>query len=291
VQLLSQTLGETIAVELKIEDGLGTAVADPAQVESAVMNLAINARDAMPTGGRLVIEAANARLDDDYVAQNPGAMPGEYVMLAIGDTGTGMPAEIMARALDPFFTTKAPGQGTGLGLSMVYGFVRQSGGHMKIQSEVGQGTTIRLYLPRTDEPAIKAESANGNGHLEVSGEGRIILVAEDDPGVRAVAVLQLQELGYRVVEAEDGPSALKALAGNEPIDLLLTDMVMPGGMTGLELARAATERRPGLRVLYTSGYSTSFAAPGAVPGVLLQKPFRDEDLARELSRAFRQQDS
>ena len=291
VQLLRQTLGETIVVELRIADEVGAAVADPAQVESAVMNLAINARDAMPTGGKLVIEAANATLEDEYAAQNPGVVPGEYVMLAVCDTGSGMPADVMARALDPFFTTKPPGQGTGLGLSMVYGFVRQSGGHMKIESEVEQGTTIRLYLPRTDQQVASAEPKNGSASLEVSGAGRVVLLAEDDAGVRAVAVAQLQELGYRVIEAVDGPSALDALRKNERIDLLLTDMVMPGGMTGLDLAREAKQQRPELKVLYTSGYSTSFAAPGAAPGVLLQKPFRDEDLARELSRAFRQQDA
>lgn len=288
VQLLNQTLGETIAIDLQIKSGIGTAIADPAQVESAIMNLAINARDAMQGGGQLTIEAANARLDDDYAAQNPGAVAGEYVMLAISDTGTGMPPEVMARALDPFFTTKAPGQGTGLGLSMVYGFVRQSGGHMNIESEVGRGTTIRMYLPRTDQIAATAEPPPGSGDLDISGAGKVVLIAEDDPGVRAIAVSQLQELGYRVIEAEDGPAALNALKEQASVDLLLTDMVMPGGMSGLDLAREASARRPGLKVLYTSGYSTNFVAPGALPGVLLQKPFRSEDLARELSRALHQ---
>jgi PAS domain S-box-containing protein len=279
--LLRRTLGEHVEIETALHAGAWPTLADKGQVENALLNLAINARDAMGGGGKLTIETGNVHLDEDYAAANPEVTPGDYAMLAVTDTGSGMPPDVIARAFEPFFTTKAVGKGTGLGLSMIYGFVKQSGGHLKIYSEVGHGTTVRLYLPRQRAgQAVAAVSKPVQSDNPRGGEA--ILVVEDDPLVRNLVAMQLRELGYRVVEAADGPKARKILDSDQPIDLMLTDVVMPGGMTGRQLAEAAQRQRPGLKTLYTSGYTEdSIAHQGKLdPGVhFLSKPFRRQDLA------------
>jgi two-component system cell cycle sensor histidine kinase/response regulator CckA len=283
--MLKRTLGEQIEVRMDIAADLWPVFADATQVESACLNLAINARDAMPNGGRLTIEARNALLDADYATSNAGVTPGEYVELAVSDTGTGIPPEVIGRVFEPFFTTKEKGKGTGLGLSMIYGFVRQSGGHVKIHSEVGRGTILRLYLPRADAlPGAVQEDPVAEPTGEPSAA--IILVVEDNPDVRKVAVAQLASLGYRTVEAEDAASALTVLRSNQPIDLLFTDVVMPGGVTGLELGRQAQGLRPGLAVLYTSGFAAASLQDDAqfamIRNNLVTKPYRLRDLAKKV---------
>jgi PAS domain S-box-containing protein len=286
--LLRRTLGEDIEIEMKLNPRLWTALADKGQVETALLNLTVNARDAMPAGGKLTIETGNVHLDDDYATQNTEIAPGDYVMLAVTDTGKGMPPEVVDRAFEPFFTTKEVGKGSGLGLSMVYGFAKQSGGHVKIYSEVDHGTTVRLYLPRQSAAAAAATPAMPMQHDHPRG-GEMILVVEDNADVRAFVVKQLQDLGYRVAEAKDGPSALSALADAMPIDLLLTDVIMPGGMTGRQLSDEATRRRPDLKTLFISGYTEdSIVHQGKLdPGVnFLSKPFRRRDLALKVREAL-----
>jgi len=286
-ELLHRTLGETIAVETVLAAGLWQIEADPNQLENAIINLAVNARDAMAAsdsggGGKLTIETANMHLDRDYAAQNAGALPGQYVSLCVSDTGCGMDAETLARAFEPFFTTKEVGKGTGLGLSMVYGFVKQSGGHLKIYSEEGQGTTVRIYLPRLLGGESAAEDRPDQAVPEGSRE-ETILVCEDDDDVRAYTVEVLRELGYRVLEAHDGPSALRLLERQDGgVDLLFTDVVLPAGMTGAVLAHEARALRPGLKVLFTTGYArNAIVHHGRLdPGVeLITKPFAYADLA------------
>ncbi|WP_374445278.1 ATP-binding protein [Stella sp.] len=278
--LLSRTLGERIEIEAVTSGSLWRAMVDPGQLELAILNLAINARDAMPNGGRLTIEAANARLDEAYAQAHPEVSAGQYVMVAVSDTGTGMTAETIARAFEPFFTTKPVGKGSGLGLSMVYGFVKQSGGHVSIYSEVGAGTTIKLYLPRAVERP--AERAGSEPEDRAPGGSEAILVVEDTAEVRRLIVDGLAALGYRVTTAQSGAAALGCLEGAR-FDLLLTDVMLPGGMNGRELAEEARRRQPGLAVLYTSGYTeNAIVHHGRLdPGVrLLRKPFRQADLAR-----------
>jgi PAS domain S-box-containing protein len=282
--LLRRTLGEDVEIDLKLSPQLWTAMADRSQVENAILNLAVNARDAMPHGGKLTIETANIDLDADYASMNEGVMPGAYVMLAVTDTGTGMAADVIERAFEPFFTTKEVGKGSGLGLSMVYGFARQSGGHVKIYSEVCHGTTVRLYLPRHVAAGSLAAAATAGTADHPSG-GETIVVVEDDPLVRSLAVMQLQELGYRVLEAANGPEAQRILQGGEHIDLLFTDVVMPGGMTGRQLSDAAKARRPHLRTLFTSGYTQdSIIHQGKLdPDVqFLAKPYKKQELAAKV---------
>jgi signal transduction histidine kinase len=282
--MLHRSLGEDIDIERKLAGDLWNAMADPGQVENALLNLALNARDAMPDGGRLTIETANVRLDDHYAAKNPGVVPGAYVMLAVSDTGIGMTPDVLKRAFEPFFTTKETGKGTGLGLSMVYGFAKQSGGHVNIYSEPGQGTTVRLYLPRTEERPKVATTAAAITALD-RGSGETVLVVEDDPVVRAFVVSQLKTNGYHVTAAHDGASALAMLEAHGPVDLLFTDVVMPGGMNGRQLAEEAKRRQPGLKVLFTSGYAESVIVhQGKLdPGVsLLTKPYRIEDLLKKI---------
>jgi PAS domain S-box-containing protein len=283
MELLGRTLGEHIEIKTVLQDGLWLASADPTQFESALTNLSINARDAMPGGGRLTIETANKELDDGYASENAEVVPGEYVMLAVSDTGTGMPPEVLARVFEPFFTTKEPGKGTGLGLSMVYGFARQSRGHAKIYSEVGHGTTVRLYLPRASEGAAAVVQRTSTEPQMAKGE-RVLLV-EDHPHVRKVVAGQLDELGYRVIEAENADTALKLLARGDPVDLLFSDVVMPGGIRGDELARAARALRPHLKVLLTSGFahaSVQNGPKGADIRNMLSKPYRKIELAAKL---------
>lgn len=282
--MLRRTVSEDIEITLQLQPDLWPALADKSQLESALLNLVVNARDAMPEGGKLTIETANVHLDESYAETNAEVSPGDYTLLAVSDTGTGMAQEIAERAVEPFFTTKSTGKGTGLGLSMVYGFAKQSRGHLKIYSEVGLGTTVRLYLPR----ANAAEAALPEGTTPVGstpGSGETVLLVEDDAAVRALVARQLTDLGYRVIEAADGAAAQNILESEVEIDLLFTDVVMPGGVTGRKLAEQAKARRPGLRILFTSGYTeNSILHHGRLDaGVqLLSKPYKKHDLARKL---------
>ena len=288
MELLRRTLGEEVEVRTSLAPGLWSATADPNQLEAALVNLAINARDAMPKGGRLTIETANRRMDQSDVARNFDAAPGDYVMLAVTDTGHGMAPDIAARAFEPFFTTKPAGRGTGLGLSMVHGFVHQSQGHVQIYSEVGHGTVVRLYLPRAAAAATERAAAPNPETPPRARPGERILAVEDNADVRRVVAAQLAELGYAVVEAENGEAALDLLRRGEAADLLFSDVVMPGGMTGYELARAARALRPNMNVLLTSG----FPRTGNVDqhtgefGALLVKPYRHAELAARIRQAI-----
>ncbi|TCH99766.1 PAS domain S-box protein [Roseococcus sp. SYP-B2431] len=286
VQMLRRTLGGEVELAIMAAPGLWSALIDPPQLENAVLNLCLNARDAMPGGGRLVIETENVTLDGTYALAEEMA-PGEYVTVAVTDTGTGMTPEIAAQAFEPFFTTKEVGAGSGLGLSMVYGFVKQSNGHVKIYSEVGHGTSVKMYIPRARQAGLR--SAPPPEAERLPGGTEHILLAEDDPLVRAHAVRQLRELGYRVTVASGGAEALAALPPPGEVDLLFTDVVMPGGMNGQELAREVTRLRPGLPVLFTSGYTeNAIMQQGRLaPGVmLLQKPYRRRELAEKIRQAL-----
>ncbi|MGE0225619.1 MAG: ATP-binding protein [Acetobacteraceae bacterium] len=280
--LLRRTIGEMIALETVMSGGLWMTHADPNQLEQALVNLAVNARDAMPNGGKLTIETQNSYLDDAYVrALAEPVQPGQYVMIAVADSGEGMDAATMERAFEPFFTTRGVGRGSGLGLSQVYGFVRQSAGHVRLYSEPGNGTTVKLYLPRYIGPELMADTQAQRDSVRAIGD-ECILVVEDDDALRAYTTELLAELGYRVLEAANGPEALHILEGSEHIDLLFTDIVMPGGMNGRQLADAAVRRRPGLRVLFTTGYTrNAIVHHGRLdPGVkVIGKPFTRDALA------------
>ena len=285
--MLRRTLGETIEIELIRAAGLWLALVDIGQLENALLNLCLNARDAMPGGGRLTLETANVRLDAEYAARHSDVVAGQYVMLAVSDTGQGIAPEHLSRVFEPFFTTKDKGKGTGLGLSMVYGFVKQSAGHLGIYSEPGQGTTVKLYLPRVSgDAATAADVVMG---AAAAGGAETILLVEDDAAVRRYALQALQSLGYAVIEAADGPSALVLIGQRDDVELLFTDVVMPGGMNGRALADAARRLRPGLRVLYTSGYTENAIVhhgrldPGAL---LLSKPYRRSELDRAIRAAL-----
>ncbi len=286
-ELLRRTLGETVEVETVVGGGLWNTTADPAQVESAVLNLALNARDAMPQGGRLTIELANAALDEAYVREEPEISAGQYVMLAVSDTGSGIAPDIRRRVFEPFFTTKADGKGSGLGLSMVYGFVRQSNGHVRIYSEPGQGTTVKIYLPRSRQevkPVVPIELDR------VAGANQTILVVEDEAGVRSAAVAMLEDLGYRCLEAVDAQTALHVLRGHPDVDLVFSDVVMPGPMSCRELIEAIGALRPGLPLLFTSGYTeNAIVHHGRLDeGVtLLSKPYSREEMARKVAGLLR----
>ncbi len=253
--LLQRTLGETIRLETVAGAGLWRTLVDPTELERAIVNLAVNARDAMPDGGRLTIETTNAFLDEEYVASVPEPVPaGRYVLIAVTDAGTGMDPATQARVFEPFFTTKQPGKGTGLGLSQVYGFVRQTGGHVRIYSEPGVGTTVKIYLPQyTGELAPRSE-VRADGAAPVQGGTETILVVEDDADLRAYSSGVLRELGYRVVAAANGHQALRVLE-REAVELLFTDVVLPNGLDGRRLAEQALARRPELKVLFTTGYN------------------------------------
>jgi PAS domain S-box-containing protein len=276
--LLRRTIGETIDLEIVAADDLWSTLCDPNQLESALLNLAINARDAMPDGGKLTIATANARLDG-VTADTPALLPGDYICITVTDTGTGMSAEVAARAFDPFFTTKPIGQGTGLGLSMIYGFARQSNGHATIDSRLAQGTSVRLYLPRHRGDIAAAHAPAARAADLATGE--TVLVVEDEPVVRGVILEMLQGQGYRTLSAVDGPSGLAMLRGDARIDLLVTDVGLPG-MNGRQLADQARETRPSLKVLFITGYAESVAmADGFLqPGMdMITKPFDLEHLA------------
>jgi PAS domain S-box-containing protein len=288
MELLKRTIGGAIDIKFLPGPDLWPVVADPTQLEAALTNLSINARDAMLKGGSLIIETANKSLGKQYQAENPDVTPGDYVMLVVSDTGTGMQREILDRVFEPFFTTKDEGKGTGLGLSMVYGFAKQSHGHVKIYSEPGHGTAVRLYLPRSKDAAVLPASEQPL-EADKSSPPATILVVEDNSDVRAVAVRQLTELGYKVVEAPSGKAALDILKEDgHHIDLLFTDVVMPGGMTGDILASEARATRPGLKVLFTSGFPQATAMQGGgqaveiVQGSMLSKPYRKYELARRV---------
>ncbi len=280
--MLRRALGEAIETETVIQAGLWNAFVDISQVENAILNLCINARDAMEGVGKLTVEVGNAHLDDRYAIAHPDAIPGQYVMIAVSDTGSGMPAEVIAQAFEPFFSTKVEGKGSGLGLSMVYGFAKQSGGHVKIYSEVGFGTTVKMYLPRSFEAEDPVEKIDMR---EPTGGTETILVAEDDEGVRETVVELLGELGYRVLKAPDATSAMAIIASGIPIDLLFTDVVMPGPLRSPDLARKAREAIPNLAVLFTSGYTENAIVHGGRldAGVeLLGKPYTRSSLASKI---------
>jgi CheY-like chemotaxis protein/two-component sensor histidine kinase len=286
VKLLRPTLGEQIEIESVFEDEACLATVDANQLATALLNLAINARDAMPDGGKLTLETRSAVLDENYASVHSEVRPGRYALIAVSDTGTGIPAGILDKVFDPFFTSKAPGKGTGLGLSMVYGFVKQSAGHIKIYSEEGHGTTIKIYLPPGTgaplAPEAAATPAIPRGH-------ETILVVEDDKLVRDSVLTQLRSLGYVTLEAANGAEALAVIEAGHPFDLLFTDVIMPGAMNGRQLANKVRKSRPGLKVLFTSGYTeNAIIHHGRLDtGVLLlAKPYRKSDLAGMIRTAL-----
>ncbi|MGJ7545579.1 PAS domain S-box protein [Variovorax sp. LT1R16] len=284
--MLQRALGEAVQVQAVVASSLWNTSVDLSQVENAVLNLAINARDAMEGVGKLTLELSNAVLDDAYARSHAEVEAGEYVLLAVSDTGAGMTPEVMAQAFDPFYTTKPEGKGTGLGLSMVYGFIKQSGGHVKIYSEIGHGTTVKLYLPRSrDSEQVLAQPDT----RPLEGGTETILVAEDDEQVRAIVVETLKELGYHVLVASDAEEAMAVVKSGIKIDLLFTDVVMPGPLRSPDLARKARELLPNIAVLFTSGYTRNAIVHGGRldPGVeLLAKPYSREDLARRVRQAL-----
>ncbi|MQT12205.1 hybrid sensor histidine kinase/response regulator [Segnochrobactrum spirostomi] len=283
-ELLRRSLGETIELKTVVNGALHQAMVDASQFQNALLNLALNARDAMPRGGRVTIEISNTFLDPDYAQMYPQVRTGDYVLVAVTDTGAGMTEEVKSHAFEPFFTTKDVGSGTGLGLSMVYGFVKQSGGHVQLYSEIGQGTSVRLFLP-----AVRAATTDGDREVAAAMAGiprghETILVVEDDPRVRRVAVARLIDTGYRVIEATNATEALAALRESPDIDLVFTDIVMPGGMTGIELAREVRVLRPEVPVLFTSGYAEPNVAGREIGegSSWLKKPYTARELATRL---------
>jgi CheY-like chemotaxis protein len=281
-----RTLGEGVVLETVLAGGLWTTFADSNQLESAVLNLALNARDAMPNGGKLTIETANCYLDEAYVGEvTEPVMHGQYVMVAVTDTGSGMDKATLEKAFEPFFTTKDVGKGTGLGLSQVYGFVRQSAGHVKIYSEPGEGTAVKIYLPRHLGEADSAKTHDGPSEAARAIGKETILVVEDDDALRAYTAEILRELGYLVLEAASGAAALDILGNHSDIDLLFTDVVMAGGINGRQLADEARRRWPKLKVLFTTGYTrNAIVHHGRLdPGIhLVGKPFSFQELATRI---------
>jgi len=285
-QLLRPTLGAQIEIDSMLAHDAAPALIDPSQLSTAILNLALNARDAMPNGGKLTLETRNVVLDEDYAAMNPEVSPGSYVMVAVSDTGEGIPAILIDKVFEPFFTTKGLGKGSGLGLSMVYGFVKQSNGHIKIYSEPGHGTTVKLYLPHASRDAAQAVEREA-GVAERGDES--ILIVEDDTLVREYVVAQIKRLGYETLAARNAAEALEMIDSPGRIDLLFTDVIMPGGMNGRQLATEALKRRPQLKVLYTSGYTeNAIVHHGRLDAgvLLLPKPYVSSDLARMLRIAL-----
>jgi CheY-like chemotaxis protein len=272
MELLRRTLGEHIDIQLDIMDGVGPIHVDRSQLESALVNLCVNARDAMPNGGKLTIDVRNYVAAEAGFAQ-PSGIEGDSVVISVIDSGVGMPPEVLQRVFEPFFTTKESGKGTGLGLSMVYGFVQQSGGDVQIESAPGAGTTIRLFLPRSQAAPAKSTGHEGDNALPVIGNGETVLVVEDDANVRQVTVSTLESLGFSVKEAGTGDEAADMLRNGADVQIVLSDVKMPG-MTGIELARLVREQWPSVRVLLTSGYVDEFE--------FIHKPFRASDLAGKL---------
>ncbi|WP_371416698.1 PAS domain-containing protein [Caulobacter sp. S45] len=282
--LLRHSLGAEVRLETVLAGGLWRTHADPNQLENVILNLAVNGRDAMPEGGRLTIETQTAHLDARYAAAHLGVPAGQYVMVAVSDSGSGMPPDVIAKAFDPFFTTKAVGKGTGLGLSQVYGFVKQSGGHVKIYSEPGEGTTVKIYLPRLVGQQQETDNESTNHELPLGDDLEVVLVVEDEAAVRQFSVDALTELGYRVLEADSAAAALRLLDGHPEIVVMFTDVIMPD-VNGRKLADEALRRRPDLKVLFTTGYTRNAVVHNGVldPGVeLLGKPFTIEELAAKM---------
>jgi CheY-like chemotaxis protein len=285
--LLRPTLGEHIEVHMTLAGDASRALIDPSQLTNAILNLALNARDAMPDGGKLTIETCNVALDENYASMNSDVAAGNYVMVAVTDSGHGIPANILNNVFEPFFTTKAIDKGSGLGLSMVYGFVKQSNGHIKIYSEERLGTTVRIYLPQVngdDQPV--GEKVGDSG---IEGGGETILIVEDDSLVRTFVVGQINSLGYATLAAVNAAEALLIIDSSQQIDLLFTDMIMPGAMNGRQLADAALQRRAALKILFTSGYSNeAIIHHGHLDAgvLLLAKPYRKSDLARMIRAAL-----
>jgi len=287
-ELLRRTIGETIKLTTSLAHDLGATRVDPSEVESAILNLAINARDAMPLGGNLRIETMNVTVDPDFARLEKGLAPGDYVRLSVSDTGSGMAPEIVARIFEPFFTTKAPGKGTGLGLATIFGFVKQSNGHVSVYSEVGKGTAINLYLPRLGARGAASDDRSASKAVPAA-RGETVLVVEDNPQVRTLTIERLRRLGYRILEAESGPAALGVLDSGETPDIVFTDVVMPGGMSGFDLARAILERSPSQRILFTSGFAEDEARgnESLLAGQrILRKPYTLTELATGLREAL-----
>jgi PAS domain S-box-containing protein len=289
VKLLGRLLGESIVIALELAEGVWPVVVDPVQLEAALANLATNARDAMPAGGTLSIATRNRHLDAVYAEQHPYVTPGDYLCIEVTDTGGGMPPEVVTRIFEPFFTTKPHGRGTGLGLSMVFGFIRQSGGHINVYSELGLGSTFRLYLPRGEAEAVEEQAAE---EPAARGQGETVLVVEDNAALRRVALRQLGELGYRVREAENAQQAIEAIERDPAVDVVFTDVIMPGGIDGRELADRVTARWPGIKVLLTSGFPGNHIADlDRLCGTrLLNKPYRRDELARALRELIESDD-
>ncbi len=305
--LVSRTIGENIELKVETMAGDPRCLIDPSQLESAILNLSINARDAMPNGGKLTIETQSAYLDRFYAEKNPDVVPGQYVLVAVSDSGTGMAPELLEKVFQPFFTTKAAGKGSGLGLSMVYGFIKQSGGHIQVYSEVGHGTSIKMYLPRRMRPGeVEVEALAPAAIVPVSSivstpeeiaptaaRRPKILVVEDQEAVRAVACGFLEDFGYEIVEAGDGFEALSKLQEHDDVDLMFSDVVMPGGMNGFDLAQAAISMKPELKVVHTSGYPKGAMVHQDEPrfreGFIIMKPYRREDLQKIIKDALERQ--
>ena len=285
VELIRRTVGPEIRVDIVGAVGLWNPSVDANQLENALLNLCINARDAMPSGGRITIETAN-RWIDERAAKERDLSPGQYISLCVSDTGCGMSAEVIARAFDPFFTTKPLGQGTGLGLSMIYGFARQSGGQVRIYSEVGKGAMVCIYLPRHAGSEIPAEPLPDAASIVVAAAGENVLVVDDEPLVRMLVTEVLQDLGYRAIECEDGVAALKVLESTRRLDLMVTDVGLPNGINGRQLADAARTLRPSLKVLFITGYAENavFSHGHLEAGFeVLTKPFAMDVLASRIS--------
>ena len=283
--LLERTIGAHCQLEVTLADGLWPAHADVSQLQTAILNLVINAQDAMPSGGRIILESCNVIIDDRYIEQVVAATPGNYVRLSISDTGEGMTPETRRRALEPFFSTKPVGKGTGLGLSAVYGFVRQSGGHMTIYSEAGQGTTVSLYFPASVAPgADPAPAQIDAAPVSTIGTGQIVLVVEDDPGVMRLSESRIGSLGFTCITAPSADDAWDILSKRDDIALVFSDLVMPGRMSGIDLARRLSSERPGIKVLLTSGFAEGLVRDGRLGSEfgLLRKPYRQADLARSI---------
>ncbi|WP_233553342.1 response regulator [Teichococcus wenyumeiae] len=288
-ELVRRTMGPAITVEMVTAGGLWPTLVDPHQLENALLNLCINARDVMPAGGRLTIETANRWLDSQ-AARDQDLPPGQYISLCVSDTGTGMTPEVAAKAFDPFFTTKPLGQGTGLGLSMIYGFARQSGGQVRIYSEPGQGANVCIYLPRHRGEAEAAEAPPERSTARRFGQGETVLVVDDEPTVRMLVTEVLEELGYAALEAADGPAGLRLLQSDAPIDLLVSDVGLPGGMNGRQMANAAREVRPDLKVLFITGYAENAVVGNGYlePGMhVMTKPFALDALATRIRDVIR----
>ncbi|MEX3007228.1 PAS domain S-box protein [Hoeflea sp. TYP-13] len=288
--MLKRTLGSHVELDTSLAKGLWKTHADPGQVETALLNLAVNARDAMPSGGSLIVETTNAVIDKQYTAQEIDVEPGDYIRISVSDTGTGMSDDTLQKVIEPFFTTKKSGRGTGLGLSMVYGFAKQTGGNMTIYSELGFGTTVNLYLPR--HVGTAEDTASDHGEIKsrsFQGDGELVLVVEDDPRVRKLTLQRLKVLNYRTISADDGNEALRLLGKTPDIDLVFSDLVMPGGISGYEVADIVHRQHPKMGVLLTSGYAEDLVHSEKLTSRsvrLLRKPYRQAELARALREAL-----